>query len=433
MKKITQLLFVIVTLTLPCNLLAQATTLDFTGAFVNITGFIPSPATGSITLSDSNSYSVSSVGGGSGIVTRNGSSQLAFTMNDDQSYYSFSRTDGSEFKFETINIEFNISTTTSATLSGLKDGETVVGAFSAITFTQNLAQTIDVSSNQAFNDVDEVRVYFNESVDNNGTTLINSIQYSSAISFNDTRTKISFEPNTWPVASSGQATITGGEFTDGDIKLTLSSGDIYVVDNDGNAGTQALFPSNFVNGETLTIESVAGDEFDFQELIINTFGTSLDANFVSAEGFKNGSSTGIQNTGTGFSVYPSVGQYRVTFDGLIFGDVDRVVITSGNNFGFSLNVIDDIILNYNTGTLSLGQDLSKNAINIYPNPVKNKLQINTNNAAIQEITIYDILGKTILKSQSSIRVLDVSQLKSGMYLIKIKTDYGTSTKRIIKE
>ncbi len=434
MKKITNLLFILFVFYIAP---AQITTLEFNGAFVNITGFVPSPATGNITLSDGLSYTVASVGGGSGIVTRNSSGQLAYTMDNDQSYHSFARTDGSEFKLESLNITFNIpdSDTNSATVSGLKDGETVIGAFYAVTFTQNVAENIDVSGNPAFEDIDEIRIHFNENVDtNNATTLLNTIRYSANNVFNENRIKVDFEPPTWPTATGGQSTVSGGVFLDGDIRLSLSSGDFYVVDNDGNGGTQALLISNFINGEELTIESVAGDEFDLDQVIVNTFATSLDANFISAEGFKNGISTGIQNTGVGFTTFPSVGQYAVFFDNSIFDDVDRVVITSGNVFGFSLNVIDDIVLRYNTGPLSSSDTTAVNSISVLPNPVKSTFQLNSNGAQIQNIIIYDILGKAVYEKKSTDQeIFNIYHLKSGYYILKITTDKGTSVKRIIKE
>jgi len=73
-------------------------------------------------------------------------------------------------------------------------------------------------------------------------------------------------------------------------------------------------------------------------------------------------------------------------------------------------------------------------INVYPNPVKERLYIlNTENIKIEKITIYDILGKVVLIEKNSFNKLNLSDLNSGILLVKIKTERGTITKKIIKE
>ena len=69
---------------------------------------------------------------------------------------------------------------------------------------------------------------------------------------------------------------------------------------------------------------------------------------------------------------------------------------------------------------------------IYPNPVKDILNIENNgNNVINEITIYDFLGKIIL--QTNITTIDISNTKKGLYLVKIVTKKGVVfNKKIIK-
>jgi len=75
----------------------------------------------------------------------------------------------------------------------------------------------------------------------------------------------------------------------------------------------------------------------------------------------------------------------------------------------------------------------ENDLVLYPNPTNNSFKINK---AINQIEIYDVIGRKIksfngdFKSQHS---FDVSTLKPSIYLIKIKSNLGTSTKRIVIE
>ena len=71
---------------------------------------------------------------------------------------------------------------------------------------------------------------------------------------------------------------------------------------------------------------------------------------------------------------------------------------------------------------------------MYPNPVSDKLHIATE-ANIEEISIYDIYGRTMrqqVNKTTGQQVVDVENLKSGIYFINIKTDKGNVVRRFIK-
>lgn len=178
----TVLSFCVLTLVATTNLFAQ-TTLEFTGGYTSIASFGASPRSGNLTMSeDGINYTFESVGGGDGLITRNTSGDgdaITFTMNPPHSYYSFKRTDGSNFQLDNITIEFNISTTTSATLTGFENGSVVSGATQSISFTQNVIQNVDVSVNSNFDSVDEFRITFSGSTDNNATTILSDVTYSA--------------------------------------------------------------------------------------------------------------------------------------------------------------------------------------------------------------------------------------------------------------
>ena len=72
--------------------------------------------------------------------------------------------------------------------------------------------------------------------------------------------------------------------------------------------------------------------------------------------------------------------------------------------------------------------------NVYPNPVKDRLYIETSKQ-IQSIEVYDIYGRlqvTKTPSHQGDLSVDVSDLNSGIYFVKVKTEEGNIVKRIIK-
>jgi len=78
-------------------------------------------------------------------------------------------------------------------------------------------------------------------------------------------------------------------------------------------------------------------------------------------------------------------------------------------------------------------DVLATQITLYPNPVKNRLQISTqNDVIISKIEVYDVLGKRVLESEATTQ-LDISSLASGLLFVKFETDKGFAVKKIVKE
>jgi len=68
-------------------------------------------------------------------------------------------------------------------------------------------------------------------------------------------------------------------------------------------------------------------------------------------------------------------------------------------------------------------------ISIYPNPVKDELKIESE-LTIKNVELCDITGKTL--STHTTNTINVSHLPQSVYLVKIHTDKGVVTKRVIK-
>jgi hypothetical protein len=74
----------------------------------------------------------------------------------------------------------------------------------------------------------------------------------------------------------------------------------------------------------------------------------------------------------------------------------------------------------------------ENSIIIYPNPAKNVLNItNNSNETITEITMYSVLGKKVYSSLIIQNTIDIRNLKSGLYLLKIKSNDKSVIKKIV--
>ena len=74
-------------------------------------------------------------------------------------------------------------------------------------------------------------------------------------------------------------------------------------------------------------------------------------------------------------------------------------------------------------------------ISTYPNPVVNQLNIDAGSANIDQVSIFSLKGELIRveNSNTSKLELSVSDLISGVYILKIKTNEGTAVRRIMKK
>lgn len=79
-------------------------------------------------------------------------------------------------------------------------------------------------------------------------------------------------------------------------------------------------------------------------------------------------------------------------------------------------------------------DLLANSFSYYPNPVKDVLNLKSDHQ-ISEIRIYDLTGKEIFAQniQSSSKEITLSQLETGIYIVRIVINGKTETFKIIKK
>ena len=82
-------------------------------------------------------------------------------------------------------------------------------------------------------------------------------------------------------------------------------------------------------------------------------------------------------------------------------------------------------------TLSVKQnDIA--GLSLYPNPVTNgTLNINSDANAERTITIFDILGKQVIKTTTSNTSINVSALNAGIYMVKIIEEGKTATRKLV--
>ena len=114
------------------------------------------------------------------------------------------------------------------------------------------------------------------------------------------------------------------------------------------------------------------------------------------------------------------------YDKLVFMfDIDKI----GDGSNTSTFYFDDV---QQTNTLNTSI-FSIDDTRIYPNPVKNRLVIQSNKNEIQKVEIYSLLGKKLKVIKQNFKEITVEDLSSGLYLLKVYSENQSFTTKILKE
>lgn len=174
-----------------------------------------------------------------------------------------------------------------------------------------------------------------------------------------------------------------------------------------------------VAGETYTVSyNYGNNSTTYSEKLKVSYGATANAAAMTTElanhtGIMQGI---IQTNMTSFTPATS-GNYVIGFN----------AYSDENEYDLYLdNIIVTQLLSTNT--------FDNSSFTAYPNPVKNMLNL-TYTQNISDVSVFNLLGQQVItKSVNAIKgQIDMSNLASGTYLVKVLTENGTKTIKVIKE
>lgn len=210
--------------------------------------------------------------------------------------------------------------------------------------------------------------------------------------------------------------------------VTLT-GDITVSTGGGNTGDMT---HNFtLSGKTSSFYTITGN-------LSTSYGTVTYDGLTLTQCLKMESSTSINFTTTATGTLTLVFGSTYTGSVLINGtahtpSAGKITVTlqagshtiakgSGSNYLFYMNV------GYATTGL---QDMEVSPMVLYPNPVVNSLSVS--GADVERIEVYSMTGVLVKRSDSNTSTIDMSNVGSGSYLVKVFTSKGVFNKKIIRK
>lgn len=87
-------------------------------------------------------------------------------------------------------------------------------------------------------------------------------------------------------------------------------------------------------------------------------------------------------------------------------------------------------------TLGVNDVAFAETVSLYPNPTSDIVNLSIDGAVSNaEVTLFSAIGQTVLSKTISSQetTLDISDINTGIYVLRITTDNGVATKRIIKQ
>jgi hypothetical protein len=161
-------------------------------------------------------------------------------------------------------------------------------------------------------------------------------------------------------------------------------------------------------------QEVMADETGFYTIT----GAEFDAEIINTCGM------GITNISNDFNSLE-------TLDGALLPIGETTITWSfTDGFGNTQECSFDVTVDIFNGIL----DLSKTGISIYPNPTSGVFTINNRGLTIDNLSIFDILGKQIIEKtdMQQNETIDLSGFENGIYLVRIQTENRYLIKKIIK-
>lgn len=225
---------------------------------------------------------------------------------------------------------------------------------------------------------------------------------------------------------------------------------IWTIGATGNlinkSGIISISPIGTNEGDEIhnfTVSSLSSDFYTITGNLSNSKGTIIYDDLTLTQCLKMESSNGIVNfttnqtatltlvmnaSATNATAYANIDGINYTSDSGII----KITIPSGNHVIKKSSTANLFYIKTTFETLGITDNFEKSKITLYPNPVKDLFQIITQQQ-IEMIQIYNTLGILVKTIKNNFKNIDVSNLSSGSYFVRLKSNEGSTQKIIIKQ
>ena len=214
--------------------------------------------------------------------------------------------------------------------------------------------------------------------------------------------------------------------------LIAFGGDLYIfsknwVDLKSNVYKVPIAPGTYEVDRVDVLDAqglVTGGTFNaLSNKVLLTGYSGLNAFVIELSGFSGGKfSNGSMN------------KYNLSIPLTESFQVEGIAYRDGTNYYLSAekNTLGNASL-YSLTSNTLGvEDVRLVQVQLYPNPGRESLMID-GTTDLTKIEIYDYLGKKVFEASEMNNEVDISQLPSGVYVVKLYGNNGSDSRKIIKQ
>ncbi|QOD60889.1 T9SS type A sorting domain-containing protein [Polaribacter haliotis] len=199
-------------------------------------------------------------------------------------------------------------------------------------------------------------------------------------------------------------------------------------DPTGNGTNTVLKYSNF-NYQGTEFDATDASGMDFVHIDIWT----ADATDIKFSPINNGTGAGefLVNVPLVTGSWSSVDIAIADFTGMTWDSLFQMKFDGQGGVNPSTIYVDNVYF-YKSNTASIKDNTLAN-LSLYPNPATNFVTISADNT-IDKVSVYNILGKTVktISVNDTSKNIDISDLNSGIYLIKFTVNNAVGTAKFIK-
>ncbi|MES2575560.1 MAG: T9SS type A sorting domain-containing protein [Bacteroidota bacterium] len=126
--------------------------------------------------------------------------------------------------------------------------------------------------------------------------------------------------------------------------------------------------------------------------------------------------------------------FAFNYGPIIMGDgtnISSEALTIWRNAAYVLTGLTVPTTLYQNPALGLEENtVESDSVSVSPNPTSGIVTVNSN-TEVKAITVFDVTGKQV--STSKTNTVDLSNQSSGVYLLKVQTENGSTTKKVVVE
>lgn len=225
-------------------------------------------------------------------------------------------------------------------------------------------------------------------------------------------------PETNYVFSVNASDLTGNEATNNSIEISITTAKDLSTECAGSSADAQQ--GSFSLGYNYSFETIGSDVVITFELL-DTDKTGLVAYLWKESPF---AETAMNNE--------SGNKFTATITGLTAGET----INYGCKFAFAGGLAVSKYFSYTVGnscSLNVAEEKLEDSILMYPNPSNNQISIYDRNNIIQKVSFYSVSGKKVLEVQQGYSKINLNNLNSGIYIVKIHSNHKIITKKLFKK